>query len=128
VELLHVLVVDDEEELVEALVERLNMRGIVAEGVTTGAAALERIPGGGYDVVLVDVKMPPPGGLDVLRQIKSQWPDVAVVLLTGHGSLKDAKLGTRLGAFEYLMKPFDIDELTSILLKAAEAKERPSDE
>jgi DNA-binding NtrC family response regulator len=119
---LRVLVVDDEEELVEALVERLNMRGIVAQGVTTGAEALKLVAEGGFDVVLVDVKMPPPGGLDVLRQIKERWPYMAVVVLTGHGSVQDAELGTQLGAFAYLMKPFDIDELTAILLRASENK------
>jgi DNA-binding NtrC family response regulator len=117
---LRVLVVDDEEELVEALVERLNMRGIEAQGVTTGAEALKLVAEDGFDVVLVDVKMPPPGGLDVLRQIKESWPHMAVVVLTGHGSVQDAELGTQLGAFAYLMKPFDIDELTAILLRASE--------
>ena len=119
---LRVLVVDDEEELVDALVERLNLRGIVAQGVTTGAAALERVGSDGYDVVLLDMKMPAPGGLEVLSEIKQRWPRVAVVLLTGHGSVQDAEAGMRLGAFEYVMKPFDIDALVGTMLRAAEAQ------
>ena len=118
---LRVLVVDDEEELVDALVERLNLRGIVAQGVTTGAAALEHVESDDYDVVLLDVKMPAPGGLEVLSEIKKRWPRVAVVLLTGHGSVQDAEAGMRLGAFEYVMKPFDIDALVGTMLRAAEA-------
>ncbi len=117
-----VLVVDDEQELVDAVVERLQLRGIVADGVTTGSAALARLETGEFDVVLLDVKMPAPGGLDVLRQISERWPSVAVVLVTGHGSLQDAETGMRLGASEYIMKPFDIDALVGTMLKAADAK------
>ena len=118
---LRVLVVDDEEELVDALVERLNLRGIVAHGVTTGTAALDRVESNGFDVVLLDLKMPAPGGLEVLAKLKERWPRVAVILLTGHGSVQDAEAGMRLGAFEYVMKPFDIDELVGTMLRAAEA-------
>ena len=119
---LRVLVVDDEQELVDALVERLQLRGIVADGVTTGSAALARLQSGGYDVVLLDVKMPAPGGLDVLREVSQRWPDVAVVLVTGHGSRQDVETGMRLGAAEYIMKPFDIDALVGTMLKSADAK------
>jgi two-component system OmpR family response regulator len=119
---LRVLVVDDEEELVEALVERLNMRGIEAVGVTSGSDALLRLDDEEYDVVLLDMKMPAPGGLEVLRELKARWPDRQVVLLTGHGSKHDVQLGMQLGAFEYVMKPVDIDELMPILIRAAVAK------
>jgi len=122
VDQLRVLVVDDEEELVDALVERLNLRGIVAHGVTTGAAALEHVEKNGCDVVLLDVKMPAPGGLQVLTEIKERWPQVAVILLTGHGSAQDAEAGLRLGAFDYIMKPFDIDGLVGTMLRAADAQ------
>lgn len=119
---LRVLVVDDEGELVDALVERLQLRGIEADGVTTGSAALSALQAGRYHVVLLDVKMPAPGGLDVLREVSQRWPDVAVVLVTGHGSRQDVDTGMRLGAAEYIMKPFDIDALVSTMSKAAEAK------
>ena len=119
---LRVLVVDDEQELVDAVVERLQLRGIAADGVTTGSAALKRLAGGSFDVVLLDVKMPAPGGLDVLREVNQCCPSIAVVLVTGHGSLQDAKTGMRLGASDYIMKPFDIDALVGTMLKAAVAK------
>ncbi len=69
-EALRVLIVDDEEELVSALVERLNLRGFPARGVTTGAEALAVLAGQDCDVVLLDVKMPGLGGLEVIRRIK----------------------------------------------------------
>jgi DNA-binding response OmpR family regulator len=123
VEPLRVLVVDDEEELVDALVERLNMRGIHADGVTTGKAALEYLRDSDCDVVLLDVKMPSPGGLEVLREMKRHQADREVILLTGHGSAQDAKLGMGLGAFDYVMKPVNIEELMVLLLKAGQRRE-----
>ena len=121
---LRVLIVDDEEELVNALVERLSLRGITADGATNGHEALEKIYDGQYDVVLLDVKMPGLGGLDVIRKIKEKWPKVQVVLLTGHGSRQDAEEGRQLGAFKYLMKPVKIDDLIGILKAATGEKER----
>jgi DNA-binding NtrC family response regulator len=114
-----VLIVDDEAELVSALEERLALRGFQASGVTTGAEALARVAEGGYDVVLLDVKMPGLGGLQVIQTIKAEHPDVQVVLLTGHGSARDAAEGMRLGAFDYLMKPVKIGDLVRILHAAA---------
>ena len=119
--LLRVLVVDDEQEFVEALVERLNLRGLHASGVTNGSQAIECIEEGEYDVMLLDVKMPPPGGLEVLRKAKQRWPRRPVVLLTGHGSADDARLGMECGACDCVMKPVEIEALVAILLKAAAA-------
>lgn len=121
VEPMRVLVVDDEEEFVHTLVERLNLRGLEVEGVTSGADALERIEAGRFDVVLLDLKMPGLGGLDVIREIKEARPGVAVILLTGHGSAQDAEAGISLGAFDYLMKPIKIEELMRKLLKASDS-------
>ncbi|MBT8398608.1 MAG: response regulator, partial [Gemmatimonadetes bacterium] len=75
---LRILVVDDEEELVSALVERLNLRGFHATGRTTGMAALEYLEEGDCDVVLLDVKMPGLGGLEVIRRIKDMRPRLQV--------------------------------------------------
>ncbi len=117
-----VLVVDDEEELVSALVERLRLRGFHATGVTTGAEALASIRQEPCDVVLLDVKMPGLGGLDVIRRIKETRPGLEVILLTGHGSPGSAEQGLRAGAYEYLMKPVKIDELVRILRSAGSAE------
>ncbi len=115
---LRVLIVDDEEELVSALVERLNLRGFQATGVVRGEEALDFLEREECDVVLLDVKMPGLGGLEVIRRIKTLRPGLEVVLLTGHGSAKSVEEGMALGAFDYLMKPVKIDNLVRVLMVA----------
>jgi len=128
VEAIHVLIVDDESELVSALSERLALRGFEAEGVTTGAEALNFLATEPCDVVLLDVRMPGLGGLEVIRRIKTERPDLAVILLTGHGSLKSVEEGMGLGAFDYLMKPVKIDDLVRILKAAGSRRGERSPE
>ena len=120
---LRVLIVDDEDELVSALEERLNLRGFDAKGLTTGAEALAYLENTPCDVVLLDVKMPGIGGLEVVRRIKEQRPKLEVILLSGHGAAQDVKRGMDLGAFDYLMKPVDIDVLVRTLLAATDRPE-----
>jgi DNA-binding NtrC family response regulator len=118
---LQVLFVDDEEELVSAVVERLDLRGVRADGATTGGDALRMLDERQYDVVVMDVRMPGLGGLDVIRRIKQTQPNLAVVLISGHGSREDLDEGRRLGAFDYLQKPVEIDDLVDIIQRAAVA-------
>ena len=120
---LRVLIVDDEAELVSALEERLNLRGFQASGVTTGAAALSLLEETPFDVVLLDLKMPGVGGLEVISRIKEVQPGLQVILLTGWGSEEDAKKGKALGAYDYLMKPVKISDLVRILLSACDREE-----
>lgn len=108
---LKLLFVDDEEELVSAVVERLEIRGIHAVGVTSGDEALQRLREESFDVVLLDVKMPGLSGLEVLRVIRRTHPDVKVVLMTGHGSAEDTELGLRLGASACLQKPVELEAM-----------------
>lgn len=121
---LRILIVDDEIELVAALKERLELRGFDTEGVTTGTAALEFLEREPRDIVLLDLKMPGLGGLEVIQLIKRHWMDIEVILLTGHGSLKNVEEGMELGAFDYLMKPVRIEELVKALHAAGEKKGR----
>lgn len=115
---LRVLFVDDEEELVSTVVERLELRQIDAKGVTSGSDAIKLIGEQIFDVVVLDVKMPGIGGFEVIKRIRQEQPDISVVFLTGHGSEDSAAEGMRMGAFDYLMKPVDIDALVEILHKA----------
>ena len=117
-EAMRVLLVDDEEELVTTLAERLKIRGIEATAVTSGKEALDRIAAGEFDVVLLDVKMPGLGGIDVLRQIKNQQPRLPVILITGHVSSEDGEAGTRQGAFDCVVKPVNIDVLIGKMREA----------
>jgi DNA-binding NtrC family response regulator len=115
---LRVLIVDDEEELVSAIGERLELRGFHTKGVTSGGAALDYLAENTCDVVLLDVKMPGLGGLDVLQKIKEAHPGIGVLMLTGHGSRRDAEEGVRLGAYDYLVKPVSIGVLCQLLQQA----------
>lgn len=123
---MRVLIVDDEEELVAALVERLELRNIEAIGVTNGHDALERIYEQSFDVMLLDVKMPGLGGLEVIKKVKEKWPGLEVILLTGHGSTRDAEEGMRAGAFKYIMKPVNIEDLVALLREASGESGSPS--
>lgn len=121
---LRLMFVDDEEELVSALVERLELRGIDAIGVTSGDEALEHLREESFDVVIIDVKMPGIGGLEVLRTVSRRYPNVKVILMTGHGSAKDSEIGRRLGAVAYLQKPVDLEDLLATIQLATDSKER----
>ena len=119
---LRVLLVDDEEELVSTLAERLKIRGFVAEAVTSGKQALQQVATAQFDVVLLDVKMPGLGGIDVLRLLKEHNQSLPVILITGHGSAEDGEAGMRQGAFAYVMKPVNIETLVEKLREAARAR------
>lgn len=120
---MRVLIVDDEEELVSALTERLELRGFAAAGATSGAAALAAMEDASWDVVVVDIRMPGIGGFQLSREIRSAHPDTAVVLLTGRTSARDAEEGIAAGAFDYLVKPVPIEKLEQVLRAAAARQE-----
>lgn len=106
-----VLLVDDEKEFVVTLAERLGMRGIHTETAFDGEEALKKLQNYKPDVVVLDLMMPGISGLAVLEKLKKLYPEIAVILLTGIGSTNEGLTGMRLGAFDYLMKPLQIDEL-----------------
>ena len=116
-----VLIVDDEEEFVTTLAERLQLRGIQTLTATDGESALSLIETTHPQVVVLDVMMPGMGGLEVLKQIKSQNAQIPVILLTGYGSTKQGIEGMNLGAFDYLMKPINIDELIDKMQEAVKS-------
>lgn len=120
---MRILVVDDEVEFVTTLVERLQLRAIEAEGVTRGYDALQLIAEREFDIVLLDVKMPGLGGLEVIKRIKMDHPGMHVILLTGHGSAESAEEGMMAGAFDYLMKPVNIDKLIRLFKRASGGEE-----
>lgn len=117
-----VLVVDDEEEFRDLTVKILAKRGIKAMSAESGKKALEILKHRTMDVVLLDVKMPEMDGIETLRQIHKLKPLVQVVLLTGHASVESGVDGMKLGAFDYLMKPIEIDLLLEKLTEAYETK------
>ena len=106
-----VLLVDDEEDFVSTLAERLNLRGIQTRIATTGEEALRLVADDAPQVVVLDVMMPGMSGLDVLQRLRAEFTDIPVILLSGIGSAQDAEKGMRLGAVDFLMKPLQIEQL-----------------
>lgn len=106
-----VLLVDDEEPFRKTLGKRLAKRGVVVEEAGSGDEALAKLEDFEPDVILLDVKMPGMDGLTALHKIKEEQPLVEVVMLTGHASMETAIRGMELGAFDYLMKPVEFEEL-----------------
>jgi len=107
----NVLFVDDEIDFLSTLLKRMSKRGIDVRGAGNGEEGLELLRQSSSDIVVLDVRMPGMDGIQMLREIKKQWPLTEVIMLTGHASLEAAREGMELGAFDYLMKPVDIDEL-----------------
>ncbi|MCK5516461.1 MAG: response regulator [Desulfobulbaceae bacterium] len=115
-----VLLVDDEQEYVQTLSERLNTRNYGSYPVFDGEQALEFLDNEVPDVMVLDLKMPGMGGIEVLQKTKEANPEIEIIVLTGHGSEEDRKICIDLGAYAYLHKPVDIKELTSLIDKAHE--------
>ena len=112
------LLVDDESDFRNTLLKRMQRRNVDVHGVESGEAALAWLAREAVDVVILDVRMPGMDGIDTLRAIKKHHPLTEVIMLTGHASMEVAIQGMELGAFDYLMKPMDMDEL---LYKAEDA-------
>ena len=110
-----VLLVDDEEEFASALAERLELRRFVVQLAFNGEQALGKLQDQEPDFVVLDLKMPGMDGMEVLRRVRKHHPRVAVVILTGHGSEKDRDEALRLGAYAYLQKPVQIDQLVRLI-------------
>ncbi|MBF0119744.1 MAG: response regulator [Desulfobacterales bacterium] len=117
-----VLVVDDEGDFIELFVKRLKKRQIDIIGVESGYRALDILKKEKIDVVLLDVKMPGMDGIDTLREIKTKYPLIEVIMITGHGSVESGLQGMIHGAYDYVLKPFDLEVLLNKLKKAFERK------
>jgi DNA-binding NtrC family response regulator len=120
-----VLIVDDEVPFVETLVKRLAKRDLRVEFAYGGLEALEKLAASGpteIDVVILDVKMPEMDGLETLARIKDEHPLIEVIMLTGHATVESAIEGMKRGAFDYLMKPCELDHLLEKLKEATQKK------
>ena len=115
-----VLLVDDEVPFVETMTKRLTKRNLIIQTAFNGTDALEKLKGdSAIDIVILDVKMPGMEGIETLKEIKNIKPLTEVIMLTGHATVETAIEGMKLGAFDYLMKPCNIEQLMS---KVQEAK------
>lgn len=103
-----ILVVDDESDVCEMLVSILYEEGYVTDIANNGKDAVKRVKDGGVDFVLLDIMMPEMGGIETLRQIKAVRHDIPVVMITAYATLKTAQEAMRLGACDYITKPFNL--------------------
>ncbi len=118
------LVVDDEVGFLEAIAQRLAMRGFDVTTASDGAQALAAARKKRFDLALLDLKMPGMDGEEVLQVLRADHAFLEVVILTGHGSIDSAVACTKLGAFGYLPKPYELDRLIAVLKDAYEARLR----
>lgn len=117
-----VLLVDDEETFVKTLSERLKMRDLKNDTVYDGNQAIDFVNENEPDVMVLDLKMPGIDGMEVLRRVKKMYPNIQVIILTGHGTDRDEDESRRLGVFDYLKKPVDIEVLVGRIKAAYQEK------
>ena len=119
-----VLLVDDARDFTDYTSRRLTARGMEVYVAYRGEEALDLLEAQSIDVVVLDVLMPGPDGIDVLREMRARHPKLPVVMLTGHGTVAAAGEGKKLGAVAFLLKPCDFDELLAAIQDAAACAER----
>ncbi len=122
-----VLLVDDEEQFIEVLAQRLETRGFSVNTAFSGADAIAFVEEHDVDVVILDVVMPGMDGIETLRELKRIRPITEVIMLTGHATAETAIQGMKLGAYDYLMKPTDTAELVEKIQAARTRKKEQED-
>lgn len=110
---IRILLVDDEEEFVRALSERLQLRDLASQTAFSGDQAVRFVGEAAPDIMVLDLAMPGTSGMEVLRLVKRRWPQVQVIVLTGHGNDLDEAEARALGVFDWLRKPVDIEVLVA---------------
>lgn len=117
-----ILLVDDEEDFVKTLSDRMQIKNLDSDFVLSGEQALESLGVLTPDVMILDLKMPGINGMEVLQRVKKDYPQVQVIILTGHGTNQDRLKSIDLGAFDYFVKPVDIDALIQSIESAYKSK------
>jgi len=119
----HVLLVDDEEELASTLVERLGYRGFDAHYSTNGQDALGKLREFTYDVLVVDLKLPGMSGEELIHTIRAAYPNLPIIMMTGHGAseLEGGKKPS--GVYDFLIKPINLSNLIAKMKEAIEVNE-----
>ena len=121
---IRLLLVDDEDNFRQTLFKRLAKRGLIVEQAADGNECLSILQNQAMDVVVLDVKMPGISGIEVLKQIKDHYPKIEVILLTGHATTADGVEGIKLGAFDYLSKPIELEHLYFKIIQAYDKIQR----
>jgi DNA-binding NtrC family response regulator len=116
-----ILLIDDEVDFLSAMAERMEAREMTVSTASSAKEGLEKALAGSFDAVILDLRMPEMDGIETLRRLKEKNPDLEVILLTGHATIKDGIEAMKLGALDLLEKPADINTLTE-KIKSAQAK------
>ena len=119
-----ILIVDDEEDFLKSISERLGMRDFDVTTATDGKRAVKVAKKGKFDVAILDMKMPGMDGMELLQILKKKHKFLEVIILTGHGAIDSAVEATKLGAYSYLEKPYDFEKLLAVIKEAYEARLR----
>ena len=117
---IHLLLVDDEPEFKEIMLKHLSRMGIRLSLAECCLDALDVMAATAIDVVIMDMNMPGMDGIQCLRKVKERWPQIEVIILTGHASVKSGIAGMQSGAFDYCLKPIDVRELIDKVELAAQ--------
>ena len=113
-----VLVIDDEESILRLLQHELSTEERTVDTAPSAAIGLEKFAKGHYDVVVSDIRLPDGDGLDMLVKFKTTYPDIEVILITGHGNIDNAVEAMRIGAYDYVTKPFHLDRVEMVIERA----------
>ena len=124
----HLLIVDDEKALREAVAERLSDHGFVVEQADSGEEALARLADFAFDVLITDLRLPGIDGRQVLDAALERYPDIVAIVITGYGTVKDAVDAIKQGAADFITKPFQFDALLHVLSSAMEQRRLKSRE
>jgi DNA-binding NtrC family response regulator len=116
-----VLLVDDEEQFLKVLSQRMEGRGLKVDTSASGEEALEKVKGKDFDAIVLDLAMPGMSGIETLKRIRSEHPDLQIIMLTGHGSVEKGVEAIKAGAVDFLEKPADMNK---IMDKISEAKRK----
>ena len=117
-----VLIVDDEKEFLEAMGERISARGMDVSTSISAKEALEKIEKESFDAIIMDFQMPGMDGIEAMKAIKAKKPELQIILLTGHASVKKGVEAMKEGALDYIEKPVDMDEITQKIKEAHDNK------
>ncbi len=121
---IRLLIMDDEEGYVNVLANRLGKRGIAVTKTFSGGQAIQTLRRQDFDVALLDLKMEDMDGIEVLQIFKKMDPELAVLMITGHGSEEAARQGIEAGAFDYLTKPCELTKLVAKIRQAHRSRQR----
>jgi DNA-binding NtrC family response regulator len=113
-----VLLVDDDPEFIEVLSQRMEAREVDVETATSGPEAVEKVSGASYDAIILDLSMPGMDGMETLKRLLQDKPDLQVILLTGYATLEKGIEAVKLGAMDFLEKPAEIQKLMEKIEKA----------